>query len=71
MLVAFQGRSGDSKDVAGSTETPSKAPSRNSSVLKEPEGSDLLVNSSLPRLEEGKGALWEEILGDLRRGRLP
>lgn len=71
MLVAFQGRSGDSKDVARSTETPSKAPSRNSCPLKEPEGSDLLVNSSLPRLEEGKGALWGEILGDLCGGGLP
>lgn len=49
-VVAIRGRAWIVRTLARNAKTPSKALFRNFSIMKEPDGSDLLVNNLLPRL---------------------
>lgn len=64
VVVAVRGRTRTVTILPRTTKTPRKAPSRNFSIMKEPERSDLLVSSLLPRHKECnnavmRGCLWE------------
>lgn len=48
LVVAVRGRAGTVRIMPRNVKTPGKGPSRNYSIMKEPEGYDLLVNSFLP-----------------------
>lgn len=49
-VVARRGRAWTVRTLPRNAKTPSKALFRNFSIMKEPDGSDLLVNNLLPRL---------------------
>lgn len=64
VVVAERGRARTVTTLPRNRKTPRKTPSRNFSIMKEPERFDLLVNSLLPRLKEHnsavmRGCLWE------------
>lgn len=65
VMVAVRDRAMTVMTLSRDTKTPRKVPSRNFSIMKEPERSDLLVNDLLPRHKECNIAFMRECLWEI------